>query len=121
MKLDSLCDITTDQNTANDAIILNCPKGLKKTVSSTGEYMSVQFQSDDQEVWHGFRAYFNQMHTISNCADWLDINALSLTTPDYPTINCNWMITTSMGSTISINLHGFEVKKTITNLGILFS
>ena len=73
--------------------------------------MSVQFQSDDMQVWYGFGAYFNQMPiSNANCADWLNMNTLTLTTPDYPTINCKWIITTSMESTISINFHGFEVR-----------
>ena len=107
------CDISDVQNIANDAIVLNCPKGgkVKKTVTSTGQYMLVHFQSDDVEVWHGFRAYFNQMPINSNCVDWLNTNDLSLTTPDNPSINCSWIITTSMGSIILINFHGFEVKK----------
>ena len=111
MKYGSACVISDVLNSATDTNVLNCPKGVKKTVSSTGKYMSVQFQSDDMLVWYGFGAYFNQMPiSNANCADWLNMNTLTLTTPDYPTINCKWIITTSMESTISINFHGFEVR-----------
>lgn len=72
--------------------------------------MSIQFQTDDQISRHGFRAYFNEMPIDPNCTDWLNRTALILTSPDFPTINCNWIITTTTGSIISINIHEFEVK-----------
>ena len=45
-----------------------------------------------------------------NCDDWLNLAALTLKTPEYPTINCNWIITTDRESTISISFHEFEVR-----------
>ena len=83
----------------------------KKTISSTGKDMLVQFLTDDQSVFKGFRAYFHFMHIEPNCANWLNMTAQLLKSPDYPTIDCSWVITApSTDSTIVINFETFEVK-----------
>lgn len=82
----------------------------EKTVASTRQYMCVQFKTDQRLVRRGFKAHFKQIRIDQNCGDWLNTTALTLKTPDYPTINCNWIITTNMESTISISFYEFEVK-----------
>ena len=82
-----------------------------KTISGTGKYMTIQFITDDKSVQIGFKAYFNRIPIDPKCAEWLNTTALILASPDYPTIDCFWIITASIGSTMSINFQIFEVKK----------
>ena len=82
--------------------------------------MSIQFRTDDEIARQGFRAYINEMPIDPTCADWLDTIALILTTPNYPTINCNWIITTTTGNTMSIKIHEFEVKHILISLSKIF-
>ena len=72
--------------------------------------MTIQFITDDYKVKEGFRAYFNRIPIDPKCAEWLNTTALILTSPDYPTIDCIWIITASIGSTMSINFQMVEVK-----------
>ena len=44
----------------------------RKTISGTGKYMTIQFITDDYEVWTGFRAYFNRIPIDQNCSAWLN-------------------------------------------------
>ena len=82
----------------------------KMTISSTGKDMLVQFITDDDNVWNGFRAYFHYVTIESNCENWLDRTAHLLKSPDYPTIDCSWVITApSTDSTIIIQFATFEV------------
>ena len=82
----------------------------KKSVSSSGSHMLVQFVTDNELNLGGFSAkiYYTPINPI--CKDWLNITSGFLTSPSYPTIDCSWVITASMGSTISILFHIFEVK-----------
>ena len=81
------------------------------TISSSGKDMLVQFLTDDVDVLKGFRAYFHYMPIEPNCANWLNLTAQHLKSPDYPTIDCSWVITApSIDSTIVINFQTFEVK-----------
>ena len=72
--------------------------------------MLVQFVTDHEHTSLGFSA--NIYHTSINiiCKDWLNITSGYLTSPEYPTQECSWVITASMGSTISIQFDTFEVK-----------
>ena len=72
--------------------------------------MLVQFVTDHEWVREGFSAkiYYTQINPI--CKDWLNITFGFLTSPNHPTIDCSWVINASMGSTISIQFHTFEVK-----------
>ena len=72
--------------------------------------MVVQFVTDHEGTWFGFRAKINYMPINPICKDWLNITSRFLTSPNHPTMNCSWVITASMGSTISIQFHAFEVK-----------
>ena len=74
----------------------------QKTVSSTGNEMLVQFVTDQEMTDQGFYAKFHYVPINSNCEDWLDMTTQTLTSPDYPTIDCSWVIRASMGSTINI-------------------
>ena len=73
--------------------------------------MLVQFLTDDKEVFKGFYAYFHFIPIEPNCANWLNMTALLLKSPDYPSIDCSWVITApKTDSTIGINFETFEVK-----------
>ena len=73
--------------------------------------MLIQFLTDDYAVNHGFRASFHYMPIEPNCANWLNMTAQLLKSPDYPTIDCSWIITApSTDSTIVIHFKTFEVK-----------
>ena len=72
--------------------------------------MTIQFTTDDSYVKRGFKAYFNRIPIDPKCAEWLNTTALILASPDFPTINCIWIITASIGSTMSIKFQMFEVK-----------
>ena len=70
--------------------------------------MLVQFLTDGEYTLAGFKAsfYFNPIN--NNCTDWL--TSEKLISPNYPTMNCSWVITASIGSTIHIEFETFEVK-----------
>ena len=71
--------------------------------------MLVQFVTDYRWKGSGFysKIYHNPINP--NCKDWLNITSGFLTSPDHPTMDCSWVITASMGSSISIEFHVFEV------------
>ena len=77
--------------------------------------MLVQFVTDHEWIMYGFTAKFYFTSINPNCKHWLNITAQILTSPDFPTMNCSWVITASPGSTISIHLHTIEVNH-FTNL-----
>ena len=81
-----------------------------KSISSTGSYMLVQFVTGHDFTSWGFSAKIHHTPINPFCKDWLNITSGYLTSPDYPTIDCIWVITESMSSTISIHFHNFEVK-----------
>ena len=73
--------------------------------------MLVQFLTDDYGVWQGFRAYFHYIPIEPNCENWLNLTALLLKSPEYPTIDCSWVITApTIDSTIIIHFETFKVK-----------
>ena len=82
--------------------------------------MTIQFTTDDYSVHKGFRAYFNRIPIDPKCVEWLNTTALILASPDYPTIACIWIITASIGSTMSIKFQMFEVKNLEYSLEKLF-
>ena len=80
------------------------------TISSTGKDMLVQFLTDGSDNSAGFKAYFHYIPIDSNCANWLNMTAQILKSPDNPTINCSWVIiASSIGSNCTINFETFEV------------
>ena len=72
--------------------------------------MTIQFITDDYEVQRGFRIYFNRIPIDQNCSEYLNTTSLILASPKYPNMDCTWIITASIGSTMSINFTIFEVK-----------
>ena len=73
--------------------------------------MLVQFLTDDKLTHYGFRAFFHYMPIEPNCANWLNMTTQLLESPDYPTIDCSWVITApSADSSIVIHFETFEVK-----------
>ena len=71
--------------------------------------MTIQFITDDIITQKGFRTYFNSMPIVPNCSEWLNTTSLILASPEYPKTDCTWIITASIGSTMSINFEIFEV------------
>ena len=82
----------------------------KKSISSSGYHMLLQFVTDNVYMYGGFLAKIQNAPINPICKDWLNINAGFLTSPDHPTMDCSWVITASMASTISIQFHTFEVR-----------
>ena len=79
--------------------------------------MLIQFVTDDQDTHKGFSAKIH--HSISTnpkCMDWLNITSGFLTSPNHLAMNCSWVITASIGSTILIQFHVFEVINMITSI-----
>ena len=73
--------------------------------------MLIQFLTNDAYVSAGFRAYFHYIPIEPNCANWLNMTAQVLKSPDYPTIDCSMVITgPSPDSTVIIDFEMFEVK-----------
>ena len=79
----------------------------RKTISGTGKYMTIQFITENVET--GFRTYFHRIPINPICSEWLNSTSLILASPEYPNRNCTWIITASIGSTMSINFQIFEV------------
>ena len=80
------------------------------TISSTGKYMLVQFLTDGEDTFKGFTASFHWMPIDPNCANWLNMTAKVFESPDYPAINCSWVITApSIHSGITILFQALEV------------
>ena len=72
--------------------------------------MTIQFITDDVAADQGFRTYFNRIPIDHICSEWLNTTSLILASPEYPKTDCTWIITASIGSTMSINFQKFEVK-----------
>ena len=85
--------------------------GSHKTISSTGSHMLVNFVTDNDISHNGFSAKIHHITINPICKDWLNTTTRFLASPDYPTMDCSWVITASMGSTISIQFQEVEVKK----------
>ena len=79
----------------------------RKTISGTGKYMTIQFITGSED--RGFRTYFHRIPINPICSEWLNSTSLILASPEYPNRNCTWIITASIGSTMSINFQIFEV------------
>ena len=89
----------------------------KKTVSSTGKYMTVQFSTDEEDAWNlmAFKAFYNYISINSTCNHWFNTSSLYLMSPIVDSaINCSWVITAnSISSTISIQIEILEVMHSI--------
>ena len=73
--------------------------------------MLVQFLTNDEDINRGFKAYFHYIPIDPNCANWLNMTAQLIKSPDYPTIDCSWILTAlTIDSTIIIHFETFEVK-----------
>ena len=83
----------------------------KRTISSTGKDMLVQFLTDDSFTRRGFSASFNYVPIEPDCANWLNLTAQLLKSPDYPTVlYCSWVITgSSINDRVGINFETLEV------------
>ena len=75
--------------------------------------MLIQFVTDHEGTHRGFSAKIHHSKSPNPiCKDWLNLNITSgfLTSQNHLAMNCSWMITASIGSTISIQFQVFEVK-----------
>ena len=70
--------------------------------------MLVQFLTDGfLGVGEGFKAFFHYIPIEPNCANWLNMTAQLLKSPDR---NCSWVITApSTSITITVHFETFEV------------
>ena len=84
--------------------------GKTQSISCTGTYMLVQFVTDHQWSGYGFSTKIHHTPIDPICKDWLNIATGFINSPDYPTLDCSWVIIASLGSTISIQFQVFEVK-----------
>ena len=84
--------------------------GATKSFSSSGNSMLVHFVTDNFDTFNGFSAKIFKIPIKPICKDWLNITSGFLTSQDHQTMNCSWVITASVGSTILIQFHLFEVK-----------
>ena len=80
------------------------------SISSTGRHMLVNFVTDHEVIRYGFSAKIHYMPINPICKNWLNTATRFLTSPNYPALNCSWVITASIGSTISIQFQAVEVK-----------
>ena len=73
--------------------------------------MLVQFVTDHKLTSHGLSARIHYVPIQTICKDWLNVLSGFLDFQDpLTTSNCSWVITASIGSTLSIQFHVFEVK-----------
>ena len=87
-------------------------KDYKRTISSSsGKDMLVQFFTDDDFTTRGFSVSFNYVPIDPDCANWLNLTAQLLKSPDYPTVlYCSWVITgSSINDRIGIHFETLEV------------
>ena len=85
----------------------------KKIISSTGKYLTVQFLTNDDETNWGFKSFFNYIPINPYCSNWLNMATKLLESPDYPTIDCSWVITAPFIDSlivIQFDFETFEVK-----------
>ena len=64
--------------------------------------MVVQFVTDQAWTVYGFLAKIHQVPINPTCRDQLNIASGILESQAYPTMDCSWVITAPIGSTISI-------------------
>ena len=69
--------------------------------------MLVQLLTDGENTKRGFNASFNFNPINKNCTNWLTSD--KLVSPNYPKINCSWLVTASMNSIIYIEFENFQV------------
>ena len=83
----------------------------KRTISSSGKDMLVQFFTDDDQTARGFSASFNYVPIDPDCANWLNLTAQLFKSPDYPKVYyCSWVITgSSINDRIDIHFDTLEV------------
>ena len=72
--------------------------------------MALQFVTDHDMISNGFLAKIHYKLINPICKDWLNITVGILTSLNHLKIDCSWVITAPIGSTISIQFHTFEVK-----------
>ena len=64
--------------------------------------MVVQFVTDQAWTVYGFLAKIHQVPINPTCRDQLNIASGILESQPYPTMDCSWVITAPIGSTIYI-------------------
>ena len=84
---------------------------LVKSISSSGKTMLIVFKNT--YVLETFTGSIKYKKINPDCHSWIDNNMLM--SPNYPNINCSWLITGKVGSYIKLDFIFIEVK-TINNV-----
>ena len=80
------------------------------SIASNSNKMLVNFVTNKDFTAEGFKAKFSYIPIDESCNLWFDGSSGYLTSPEFPTTNCSWVITSSsMTTTISIHFEKFEV------------
>ena len=80
------------------------------SIASKSNKMLVNFVTNKEWTDEGFRAKFSYIPIDDLCNLWFDASSGFLTSPEFPTTNCSWVITSSsMTTTISMHFEKFEV------------
>ena len=86
---------------------------ILKSISSSGKSIFIDFKKMDLGWgWNSgtieFVASIKYNKINSDCQSWLDNNVLM--SPNYPNINCSWLITRKFGAYITLDFNFIEVK-----------
>ena len=82
----------------------------RASIASNSNKMLVNFVTNKDFTNQGFEAKFSYIPIDHLCNLWFDASSGYLTSPEFPTTNCSWVITSSsMITTISMHLEKFEV------------
>ena len=80
------------------------------SIASNSNKMLVNFVTNKDFTAEGFEAKFSYIPIDELCNLWFDGSSGYLTSPEFPTTNCSWVITSSsMTTTISMHFEKFEV------------
>ncbi|XP_049840768.1 cubilin-like [Schistocerca gregaria] len=92
-----------------------CGERLPPVLITTGNIMTVVFQSDHSINYQGFSAHYNQIDTSGTCGHTFHLTMGVIQSPRYPQYyppeqNCTWIISVPVGQQIMLNITNFEVQ-----------
>ena len=80
------------------------------SIASNSNKMLVNFVTNKDFTAEGFKAKFSYIPIDHLCNLWFDASSGFLTSPEFSTTNCSWVITSSSTTTtISMHFEKFEV------------
>ena len=65
--------------------------------------MMIHFTTDCCFTGDGWLAYYEYVPFDQQCTDWFDIATFSITSPDFPVIDCSWVILAPQLSRITVS------------------